>query len=285
MLSQETTERSTIRPPDTIEVRLNGRSFQVSSGAHDDFWHAMAAGRWEGDTLRLFDSFVDGDTVVFDIGAWIGPTTLYGATLAAAVVSFEPDPIACEELGRNVNLNRAEARGERITVVNKAVGAVAGRMRLGSPEGLGRSVSSAFYGNEAESVEVDAIAFDSLADDPRLTGSKAFVKIDVEGGEYELLMQPARLLMLPETVLCLSLHPRILRRHMRMHSGMSPWAMVHRRWSFVKAHWKLIKTLPFQHFYRIDGRPLTLWRQMARAFVLGKFEREIVATHQPWNAT
>jgi FkbM family methyltransferase len=284
MLAQETTERTFEPPPDTLEVCLEGRTFRVSSAVHGDFWRAMAAGRWEVDTLRLFDEFIDADTVVFDVGAWIGPTTLYAATMAAAVASFEPDPVAFEELRRNVELNRKEPWWERITMANKAVDVVSRTMRLGSQDGFGQSVSSALYCDAVECIEVETVAFDSLADDPRLTGRKAFVKVDIEGGEYELLLQPSRLLARPEAVLCLSLHPRILRRRKRADSSSLPWAIIGRRWSFVRTHWKLFQTLPFQYVYRLDGRPLVLWQQMVRAFVFGKFEREILATHQPRDA-
>lgn len=266
-----------------LEVRLNGRAFRVTSEVRPDFWRAMANGRWEVETLRIFDEFLDGETVFFDIGAWMGPTTLYAAPAAARVICFEPDPVAFAELSRNIGLNQNELWAERIQAVNSAVGVDAGTMRIGSREGLGESVSSALYADEANSVEVDVVAFDSLADDPRLDGRKVFVKIDVEGSEYDLLRHPSRLLARPESVLCLSLHPRILRRRERAASGHSPLAMIRRRLGFVKRHREIFAALPYQHYYAANGKPLHLGWQLCRAFFLGKFEREIVCTHQPWD--
>ena len=205
--------------------------------------------------FRLFDEFIDGETVLFDVGAWMGPTTLFAAPAAAQVVCFEPDPVAFAELARNIDLNQDEPWAARVQAVNSAVGRDAGTMRIGSREGLGESVSSSLYAEEANSVEVDVVAFDTLADDPRLEGRKAFVKIDIEGGEYDLLLEPSRLLARPGSVLCLSLHPRILRRGERAKSGRTPWAMVRRRLDFVRRHRRMFEALPFQYYYTARRPP------------------------------
>lgn len=268
--------------PEIIESCRKGVTFRATSSVRPDFWRAMAHGNWERDTLRVFDDFVDENTLFYDIGAWMGPTTLYAAPAAGGVVSFEPDPVAFQELTRNVGLNSAEAWADEITLYNQAVGRSAGTMRIGSREGFGQSVSSALYHDAADSTEVEVVSIDSLADDPRLRHKRAFVKIDIEGGEYDLLQDRVRLLEREDSILYLSMHPRILRRRERADSRQTPMAMVRRRRAFLRRHHEVFASLPFRYYYSADGTPLNLRQQFAQALLLGKFQREIVCTHQPW---
>jgi FkbM family methyltransferase len=268
--------------PRLVESCRKGRYFRASSVVRPQFWKRMQEGRWEKRTLKVFDSFIDAQTLVLDIGAWIGPTTLYAAPAAAGVICFEPDPVAYEELLANLHLNRDEDWARRVHPVNRAVGRTPGRLRIGSPEGLGQSVSSALYPDVAGSIEVDVMPLAELASDPRLDGHRLFIKIDIEGGEYDLLESPFPLLARPDTVLHLSLHPRILRRRERAASSAWPWAMLQRRLRFVKRHRDLLQRLPFRYYYTPEGRPLNCARELLQALIPGTFQREIVCTHQPW---
>jgi FkbM family methyltransferase len=265
-------------------VELNGRRFHAASDVVPEFWEQMAAGTWEPATLSLLDRFVDSQTVFFDIGTWMGPTTMYAAHSAHQVYSFEPDPIAYAELSRNLRLNTGSEWVERIHTHNMAVAREHGMMRLGVQDCLGKSTNSLLLSDQSEGVDVETISFDALADFPDLDGRRIFVKMDIEGGEYDLLTQPSRLLARPECMLFLSLHPKMLlhRIHAQAPGGRAGW--IARRQQFAQTCRQIVEALPFTHYYTTAGRPLAMNLQLFRALALGRFKREIVGMHRPWDA-
>jgi FkbM family methyltransferase len=265
-------------------VAINGHRFHAASNIVPQFWEEMAAGTWEPATLKLFDRFVDSQTVFFDIGTWMGPTTMYAARSARQIYSFEPDPIAFSELSHNLQLNAGSDWVRRIQPHNMAVARENGTMRLGVQDCLGKSTNSLLLSDQPQGVSVETIAFDALADFPGLDGSRIFVKMDIEGGEYDLLTQPSRLLARRECMLFLSLHPKMLlhRINAQAPGGRAGW--IARRRQFAQTCRQIVETLPFSHYYTTTGRPLAMNLQLFRALALGKFKREIVGMHRPWDA-
>jgi FkbM family methyltransferase len=265
-------------------VALNGRRFHAASNVVPQFWEQMAAGTWEPQTLRLLDRFVDAQTVFFDIGTWMGPTTMYAAQSAHKVYSFEPDPIAYSELSRNLQLNMGSEWVRRIQTHNKAVARENGVLRLGVQDCLGKSTNSLLLADQPQGVSVETIAFDALADFPGLAGRRIFVKMDIEGGEYDLLTQPSRLLARSECMLFLSLHPKMLlhRIDAQAPGGRAGW--IARRRRFAQTCRQIVESLPFTHYYTSAGRPVAMNLQLFRALALGRFKREIVGMHRPWDA-
>lgn len=130
--------------------------------------------------------------VVLDCGANIGEVTAPLAETGAHVHAFEPDPFAFERLTKRM-------RGvENVTLHNAAVAVQAGRLRLmraanfdDNPK-AGSVKSTLLTGgrniNEDEGIEVEVIALPafirSCAADH---GEVAFLKMDIEGAELELL--------------------------------------------------------------------------------------------------
>lgn len=66
----------------------------------DRFWARYEAGEWEPDTHELLTQILKPGDLFVDIGAWIGPVTLWALELGAHVIAIEPDPIALDELRR-----------------------------------------------------------------------------------------------------------------------------------------------------------------------------------------
>ena len=66
------------------------------------FWKRYYAGRWEPETKRLLEDTLEPGDLFVDIGAWIGPVSLWALACGAGVVAIEPDPIALVELRRVV---------------------------------------------------------------------------------------------------------------------------------------------------------------------------------------
>lgn len=84
------------------DVRTDGPSWS-------EFWALYADGRWEPWTTELMDSLLDSGSVFVDVGAWIGPLTIY-ASLAcdARVLALEPDPVAFDALRDTIDRNLLE---------------------------------------------------------------------------------------------------------------------------------------------------------------------------------
>jgi FkbM family methyltransferase len=162
-----------------MHIQIGDIDFEVSDGPNDSFWKRVNDGNWETDTYDAFRRHVDQNTTVVDIGAWIGPTTLYLAQLAKRVLSFEPDPVAFAELERNLEMNPAITN---VTAVNAAVSNQKGRVKLGIRSAAGDSSSSILLtNNEGWDVETRA-----LRDVLREAGDNVFVKMDIEGHEFAL---------------------------------------------------------------------------------------------------
>ncbi len=83
---------------------LAGERFRLDP-YHSKFWRKASSGTWEPETFAVLDRFLDRAHDYLDIGAWIGPTVLYGARKARHVWCFEPDPEAFRALVWNVELN------------------------------------------------------------------------------------------------------------------------------------------------------------------------------------
>ena len=180
---------------------------RVAVGVADDkptFWDRVEAGTWEPGTLALYRAEVGSGTLVLDLGAWVGPLALYAAALGARVVAVEADPAALCGLRRNLAAN--PALSERIEVLDRAVAAVSGPVRLGARRKPGDSMSSVLLAGREGGWTAESVTPAELAALLQ-PGERLFVKLDIEGGEYALLPHLGPLLDRPDAALLLSLHP------------------------------------------------------------------------------
>jgi FkbM family methyltransferase len=171
------------------------------------FWDKVESGLWEPETLALIDQQVAPGTTFLDLGAWVGPTALYAAARGARVIALEADPVALAQLHRNLAVNPVLA--QHIEVMARAVHAAEGRVPFGARRKPGDSMSSVLIAPGAATWMADTITPRVLAARIGEAG-RLFVKLDIEGGEYELLpsMRP-----LVDRALCsvlVSFHPGIL---------------------------------------------------------------------------
>lgn len=186
-------------------ITLHNARFEVSPGPQDAFWGRVNAGIWEASTFEAIHRSLTPETTVLDFGAWIGPVTLFAASKAKRVISFEPDPVAARELKANLALNPALA--EKVTVVEKAVWPEAGSVRMGAKTAQGDSMSSVHHTGSAVSWEVPTITPAEIAAMLPAEGP-VFVKIDVEGAEYAIVPTLAPLLARDNLTALVSFHPR-----------------------------------------------------------------------------
>lgn len=172
-----------------------------------DFWRFVSLGRWENGTYDAMDAHLTQDSTYLDVGAWIGPTVVYAAPRVKKVYCFEPDAAAYRYLLWNLQLNRQQ----NVTPFNLALARSTEVRRMASlGERLGDSMTSFLgAGDGKPSTEVYCVGW---ADWLRLAnpGRIDFIKVDIEGGEFELLPAMADYLREHRPVLHLSFHTPFL---------------------------------------------------------------------------
>ncbi|HEX6142352.1 MAG TPA: FkbM family methyltransferase [Geminicoccaceae bacterium] len=145
---------------------------------------------------RLYRQFVRPGDLAFDIGAHVGDRTLVLSRLGARVVALEPQP------GPLRVLRLLHGRRAGVTIVAAAASSAPGRLTLrisrrhptvssASPAFLERVEGALSFAGVVwpDRIEVEATTLDRLI---ATHGEPAFVKIDVEGFEREVLAGLAR---------------------------------------------------------------------------------------------
>lgn len=186
-------------------VRMRGRDFRCDPD-HISFWSKVSAGAWEPQTFEVLDSILKPGGVHLDIGAWIGPTVLHASLRSQQVFCLEPDRVAYMYLLANLKLNRLE----NVVPFNLAVAAEGSLARMASPRGKrGDSMSSLLLPDGNAGQDVVVAGWQQWLD---LAGEPVFssIKMDIEGGEFELLPAMAEYLQYHRPALYLSLHPHLL---------------------------------------------------------------------------
>jgi FkbM family methyltransferase len=198
-------------PPSDVkrDVRISGQTFSVvvSRSNAAEFWDHAAAGGWEDDTLAFVRAHVRPSTTFVDIGAWIGPVSLFASRFAARVLAIEPDPVAHGDLERNIALNpRPEGQGA-VDVWFVGVDNAPGELVLFAPGELGGSITSSIPVEGGIKVRVRTVSFADI--DARIGNARdVVVKVDIEGHEYQVVEQLAQFIARHRAPLHLSLHPR-----------------------------------------------------------------------------
>lgn len=205
------------------------------------FWNGLTAGTWENSTFSAIDFQVDRQTEFLDFGAWVGAITLYAASKARRVVSFEADPTAAANLRRNVALNPELA--ERISIVERAVSPTPESVVMGAKRAQGNSMSSALHVDAPVKWKVDAATPAAIAESIPFD-APLFVKIDIEGGEYRLAPALEPLLRRPKVAVLIAFHPHFAAGgHPRWHKTIPMTQRVFRVFRGFKV-------------YRVDRGPL-----------------------------
>lgn len=187
-----------------LEIVLRGAPLTVEARSHGEaaFWKQAGAGRWEDDTLAFIDQHVSPSTLFLDIGAWIGPISLYAAAAGGRVLALEPDPVAHKALMRNLALNDAS-----VEVWNAAIDEQAGVLKLFAADGLGQSVTSSIAFAGGEEIDVPVRTFEDL-EAAVADHSGLVMKVDIEGHEYRIFDRILAFAVRHGSPLHLSLHPR-----------------------------------------------------------------------------
>jgi FkbM family methyltransferase len=193
-------ELSTLTTPRVRALFQGETTFRTASGlrftvdGRDIFAATVAAGYLpEGRDFEAFMQLVRAGDVVVDVGANFGLYALNAALYArpmGRVFAFEPAPAAFATLQRNIVSNEM---GSAVTAIQAAAGAAPGRAQfhIGEDVSFSSLHRTQRIGEEANTVEVEVVSLDTaLSHVPAVD----LLKIDVEGGEAEVL-QGARALL------------------------------------------------------------------------------------------
>ncbi|HET6390561.1 FkbM family methyltransferase [Hyphomicrobium sp.] len=152
-------------------------------------YHGPAAPRAAMDAL--YRHFIEPGDLVFDVGAHVGDRVSSFRRLGARVVAIEPQPLLFSAL------NHIHGRDALVEILDRAVGAEAGTCRLFvntanptvstlSQDFVRQAEDAKGWEGQAwnEQIEIEVVTLDGLI---ARYGVPAFVKIDVEGFEDEVL--------------------------------------------------------------------------------------------------
>jgi len=188
-----------------MRVKVKDVGFDVEEAEFAAFWRRVEAGDWEPASFGVLDRMLAADSTFLDIGAWIGPLTLYAAHLTPRCHAVEPDPRA--RAGLLANIARNPGLAGRIEVYREAVGEFRGPDRMGNitSRAGGDSMSSLLFGTAANAWDVECVTLEGLAD---RIGPLSLVKMDIEGAEVEVLSGSREFIEKTRPPLFLSVHGR-----------------------------------------------------------------------------
>jgi FkbM family methyltransferase len=170
----------------TLEVDGEPISFKQGQGAM--YWWAdqVRRGRHEPAALGRFSAALAPGAIVLDVGAWIGMYTLLASKRVGAdghVYAFEPNPATRALLDENLRRNRAA----NVTIVPAAVAGKPGRAWLRQHRTAHSPETT--VADDGGGTEVPAVTLASFCANNAI--SPAVIKIDVEGGESDVLSDEA----------------------------------------------------------------------------------------------
>ena len=155
------------------------------------FWDLFEADGWEPETQALVRATLKAGDLFVDIGAWIGPVTLWALDCGAEAIAIEPDPVALAELRRRVP--------DEVEIHECA---------LGVENGMARIKAASAWGDSMTAVTAGAGRTVSMRTLPEILNGRrpAMATMDIEGYEMTILPVVAPYLASLGTTLMVALH-------------------------------------------------------------------------------
>lgn len=179
-----------------LQGSLRGKRWIVGAGEHG-YW----LGSYEMRKRLAFEDEISKGGVVFDIGANVGYYSLLAAVLVGdegKVYAFEPLPRNIYFLRRHVELNHLD----NIDIIEAAVSDHTGAASFD----LGASSAMGHLSDKGE-IEVHLVSLDELLRSGALQPPD-YMKIDVEGAEFEVFNGARKLIQQYRPILFLDTHQR-----------------------------------------------------------------------------
>lgn len=144
----------------------------------------------ENETFEILDKYLSQDKIFIVIGEWIGTTAMYGSRKSKHVYSIESDSILCNNILMNLKTNCVE----NYTVINKAIFNV-DNLKLKDDS------TSHIYNNE-NTITLEQIIQTYQINIPEIS----LIKVDIEGGEENILNDLFDMRVKNNTPLYISFH-------------------------------------------------------------------------------
>tara|TARA_B100001093_G_C26848153_1_gene1023829 strand:+ start:957 stop:1766 length:810 start_codon:yes stop_codon:yes gene_type:complete len=172
---------------------------------HTNFWKNVD--NYETENYKLFDKLIKKNDIVLDIGACVGKTALYLSKLSTQVYAFEPNSFHFNSLKKNIYLNNIK----NIIGLNCGLLNETGTKRFYNAD----NANSSFYieampWNKHEMFSVNVIDFHTFDKLYFKDNNINFVKIDIEGGEIDLIPHIFPLIKKYKPFVLISLHESIV---------------------------------------------------------------------------
>ena len=241
------------------KITRNNHSFNVNPEGYERFWELFQSEKWEPETTKIFDVYINTNTTYLDIGAWIGPTLFYAANLADKCFAVEADPIAYERLTENLKANEDQNWFSEVTLINKAVSDEPGTIQFGSQKQGGDSMSSILWGELETSWRVKTISVKDLLSKITPASNNLFIKIDIEGSEFTMLGSLNDIFSLDNAIIFISLHNIFLKRSLEFkYKNLNYLQRFFKvRTEFTSIYRELFRFLPKNKICTINGRTLS----------------------------
>jgi FkbM family methyltransferase len=178
-----------------IKTSKNNEIFFIKkeNNSNINFWQNNFI-NWENETFEIFDKFLDKNKIIIDIGAWIGTTSLYCSRKSKHVYCIEADKQSVEDLSENLKNNCIN----NYTIINKAIFDIDnifvnfGKNIFINDSKLNDSTSQIcnININSNEHYQVKTITIENIIKDYNInTNEISLIKVDIEGGEENILKQ------------------------------------------------------------------------------------------------
>lgn len=195
----------------TINIRQH--NFKVDVGQNRKAWEHINTGLWEPQTFDIIDYFLKKDGTALDLGSWSGVISLYMAHKAKIVYAIDPDPLCFEELQTNIRLNPELAK--KIKPHQIAISDKKNIVQLSARKKYGQSSSSILSRSRdcESSIKINTISLSDFIDQESIKQID-FIKMDIEGAEFQILPTLSNLLNeLAYPTLYISFHYSYLNEH------------------------------------------------------------------------
>lgn len=181
------------------EIRtIYGYAIEVSPKWGDDVYNL---GFYEAGTLKMIDLILkNSDKTFLDIGANIGLMSLHAANSLngkGKVIAFEPVQFFYDKLNSNLSLNNFN----NVITIKKGVGSIATKIPIYLDGGC-PSVISTFRDEKGATEMIEIEPLDDIVKNESIADIE-FIKIDVEGFEFDVLKGARQTIIKNKPVLCI----------------------------------------------------------------------------------
>ncbi len=267
------------------QVEKNGVRFMVTcpDPKIEDFWSQSFEKGWEDETFRIFDDFISADKIYLDFGAWIGPTVLYAAHRAKRVYGLEPDQRAFAILSENLRANPDLA--DKVTVLDQAIAPTNGLVEF-YYAGDGADSTSSLIKSGAKLTNSYQVRTVTLADFVRENDIEpaqiGFIKIDIEGGEFDLARPLVEFLLsrgIKPDILLSTHRPRLKSLYKGKYAALGPFKSPAARIMTRRRVRDFMATIDiYQYKYETNGRRIDDLQKWAQP----KGYNTVLLTDRPW---